>query len=105
MQFDKLLGQGKPKSGPFSLVSVVASHLAKFLEDLCLIVRRDPDPGVADRDFHRAVSLPGLNADLSALWRELHGIGKKVKKNLFNLALVTNKITKPLINCNVEVDP
>ena len=62
MQFDKLLGQCQPKSSPFFLVSIVAPHLAKFLEDRCLILRGNPDPGVTDRDFYRAVGLPGLSS-------------------------------------------
>src|SRR5262249_12461962 len=83
---------------------VVASHLAKFLKNLCLVLRRDPDPCVADRNFHRAISLPGVNSDPSALRGELYCVGKKVEKNLFDLALITDKIPKSLVNCNVEVD-
>src|SRR5262245_46707865 len=85
-------------------MSVVASHLAKFLEDLCLVFRRDPDPGVTDRNLHRTISLPGVNSDPSSLRGELNGVGKKVKKNLFDLALIADKLPKPLVNCNVEVD-
>src|SRR5262249_13307353 len=48
--------------------------------------------------------LPGANADPSALRGELHGVGKQVEKDLFDLALVADKIPKTLINCNIEVD-
>src|SRR5262245_18044495 len=104
MQLDELLGQGKPKSSSFSLVSVVTSDLAKFLKDLCLVFRRDPDPGVTDGDFHRTIGLPGVNADPAALRRELHCVGKKVEKYLLDLALVAYEIAKALVNCNVEID-
>src|SRR5262245_57399948 len=83
---------------------IVASHLAKFLEDSCLILRRDPDPCVTDRNLHRAVNLPCVNSDPPSLWRELYGIGKKVKKDLFDLALIADELPKSLVNCNIEVD-
>ena len=75
MQLDELLGQRQPQSGAFDLVRVVASHLAKLLEDLWLILRGDADAGVGDRDFHRAVSLSGIIADPSSLRRELDRVG------------------------------
>src|SRR5262245_50235010 len=83
---------------------VVAPHLAKFLEDLCLVLRRDPDPGVADRYFYRTICLLGFNSDPSSLRGELNGIGKKIKKNLFDLALIAHELPKALINSNVKVD-
>src|SRR5262245_46693455 len=104
MQFDKLLGQCQSKSCPFSLVSLVASDLAKFLEDLCLVLRGDPDPGVTDRNLHRAISLPGVNADPSSLRRELHGIRKQVEKNLLDLPFIADEVPKSLVNCNVGID-
>ena len=66
--------------------------------------RGHPDADVTDRDLHRTISLPGVNSDPSALRGELHRVGKKVKQDLFDLALVTDEIAKTLINCNVEVD-
>src|SRR5262245_832333 len=83
---------------------IVASYLAKFLEDLCLVLRRDPDPGVTDRNLHRAVGLLGGNADPSSLRCKLHRVGKEVEENLFDLALITNEIPKALINRNLEID-
>src|SRR5215831_1266224 len=83
---------------------IVAPDLAKFLEDLCLILRRNPDAGVADRNLHRTISLPGINSDPPSLRGELNGVGKKVKKDLFDLALITDKIPKMLINSNIKVD-
>src|SRR5262249_12995148 len=104
MQFYKLLGQSKPKSSPFSLVSVVAPHLAKFLENLCLVLRRDPDPGVTDGDLYRTISPPGVDSDPPSFRRELHRVGKKIEKYLFDLALIADEISKALVNCNVEID-
>src|SRR5215472_11603159 len=83
---------------------IVASHLAKFLKDLCLVLGRDPDPGVTDRDLYRTISLLGINSDPASLRRELDGVGKKIEKDLFDLALVADEITKTLVNCNIEVD-
>src|SRR5262245_18867829 len=69
------LAKVNPRPVPFPLVSVVAPHLAKLLEDLCLVLRRDADPRVTDRNLHGTVSLTGLNADPAPLRGELHGIG------------------------------
>src|SRR5262247_1517106 len=83
---------------------IVASHLAKFLKDLCLVLGRDPDPGITDRNLHRTISLLGVDSDSASFRGELNGIGKKVKKDLFDLALVADEIAKALVNSNVEVD-
>ena len=102
MQFHKLLGQCQPKSSPFFLVSIVAPYLAKFLEDRCLIIRGDPDPGVSDRDLDSAIDLPGANSDPSSLRSELHGVGKKVEKDLFDLALVADEVAEPLVHGQIQ---
>ena len=74
MQLDELLGQRQTKSCPFALVLIVAADLAKLLEDPWLVLGRDADAGVADRDFHRAITLSGVNSDPSSLRGELHCI-------------------------------
>src|SRR4030095_521249 len=104
MQLNKLLRHGKPQSSPFSLVSIVASHLPKFLEYLWLILGGDPDAGVTDRYLYRTICLPGVNSNPASFRGELHGIGKKIEKYLFNLALVADKVLTSLVNCNVQVD-
>src|SRR5262249_12538487 len=71
---------------------------------LCLILWRDPNPGVTDRNFNRAVGLPGANSNPSSLRCELDGVGKKIEKDLFDLALVADEVAKPLVNSNIEVD-
>src|SRR4029077_9031289 len=84
---------------------IVGAYLAKFLEYLWLILGGDPDAGVTDRYLYRTICLPGLNSDPSSLRGELNGIGKQVEKNLFYLSLTADEVAKPLVNCNVEVDP
>src|SRR5215468_2266701 len=83
---------------------IVGAHLAKFFENLCLVLRRDPDPGIADRKFNRAVGLPGANSDPSSLRREFHCVGEQIKKDLFDLALIADEIAKTLVYSNIEVD-
>src|SRR5262245_27607371 len=84
---------------------IVGAYLAEFLEYLRLILRGDPDPGVTDRYLYRTISLLGVNSDPSSLRSELNGIGKQVEKNLLYLSLITDEVAKPLVNCNIEVDP
>src|SRR5262249_14247988 len=83
---------------------IVGAHLAKFLKDLGLVLSRDPNPGVADLYLHCTIDFPRINSYPSTLGGELDGVGKKVEKDLFDLPLVSNKIPKALVNCNVEVD-
>src|SRR5947209_7895930 len=83
---------------------IVGAYLAEFLEYLWLILWCDPDAGVTDRDFHRTISLLGFNSDPSSLRCELHGIGKQVEKNLFDLPLVTYELPKALVDRDIESD-
>src|SRR5258708_31610470 len=50
VQLDELLGQGEPQAGSFLLVGVVAADLAELLEHGRLILGRDADARVVDRD-------------------------------------------------------
>jgi len=45
-----------------------------------MVLRRDADPRVADGDFHRTISLPGLNSDPSSLWSELHALESRLRR-------------------------
>src|SRR5262245_37663229 len=83
---------------------IVRSYLAEFLENLCLILRRDPDSGVTDRNLHNTIDLPGVNSDPSALRSKLHGVGKKIEKNLFDLPLIAGEVAKSLVNRNIEIN-
>src|SRR5215471_16404335 len=83
---------------------IVGAHLAEFLEDLGLVLRRDPDPCVADRDLHGTVRLPSVNSDPSALRGELHRVGKQIEQYLLDLALIADVLAKALIHINVKLD-
>ena len=58
MQLHELLGQRQPEPRALLLAGVVAPDLAELLEDRRLILGRDPDPRVADRDGDGAVGQP-----------------------------------------------
>src|SRR5262245_25079349 len=81
---------------------IVGTHLAKFLKNLCLVLKRDPNFGVADGNLHCAIDFPRINPDPSAFRGELHRVGKKVKKNLLDLALVANEIAETLVHIYVK---
>src|SRR5262245_11240856 len=83
---------------------LIGSDLAKLFEDLRLVFGGNADAGVADRDLNRAVYLSGCDADPSAFGRELDSIRKQIEENLLDLPLVTDKITNPLVNLNIEMD-
>jgi hypothetical protein len=75
-------------------VRIAGADLAKLFEDLRLVLRRDADVGVSDRDFHCAITLPGVNPDTSSLRGELHCIGKQIEQYLVDLALVTDEVAE-----------
>ena len=81
---------------------IVASHLAELLEYLWLIIRGDPDSGVTDRYLYRTICPPGFNPNPPPLRGELHCVGKKVEKDLFDLALVAHKLTETIVNAQIQ---
>src|SRR5919109_2858395 len=83
---------------------IVGPHLAELLEYLWLILGGNPNPGVTDRYLYRTVCLFGFDSNPSALWSEFHRVGKQIEENLFDLALISNVVTKTLVNTNLEVD-
>jgi len=83
-------------------VSIISAYLAKLLKDRGLFSGRNTDTGVADRDLSTIVYLVGCDADSPSLRSELHGIGKKIQKNLLDLSLITDVFTKPLVHVNVQ---
>ena len=83
-------------------MSIISAYLAKLLKDRGLFSGRNTDTGVADRDLSTIVYLVGCDADSPSLRSELHGIGKKIQKNLLDLALITDVFTKPLVHVNVQ---
>src|SRR6266511_273966 len=60
VHLDEFLRQREPEPRALHLPSLVATHLAELLEDRLLVLRRDPDAGVADRDLDHPVGKPGL---------------------------------------------
>ena len=77
---------------------IVGAHLAKFLEDLWLVLCCNADAGVTDRYLDNTVGLPGFNPDPSSLRRELHGVRKQIEQDLFDLSLVADEIAKTLVD-------
>ena len=77
VQFDEALGKREPEAGAFGLAQVVAARLAELLEHQRLLVGRDADAGVDDRDLDarvpstaarraRSVTLPPAGVNLTA---------------------------------------
>src|SRR6185503_14285144 len=71
VQLHELLRQGQPEARAFLLARLVAPHLAELLEDGCLVLGSNPDPGIGDRDRDRAVPPAGFQADAAPLRGEL----------------------------------
>src|SRR5262249_38332672 len=72
--------RGHVPGGPRPLLpsGVVPADLTELLEDRRLILRRDPDPRVADGNRGDIRGRRGGEADPARLRCELHGIGQEV---------------------------
>src|SRR6185436_10172983 len=88
VQLDELAGQGQAQAGALVLARVVRSDLAELLEDGLVVLGRDADAGVGDRDLGRAVGHRGPDLDAAPFWRELHRVRQQVHQYLLDLALV-----------------
>src|SRR5262249_608602 len=73
MQLDALAGESQPQASTLHLL-VRRPHLPKLLEDRLLVLRRDANPGVGNRDLSYAVVDRGADIDSAALRRELEGV-------------------------------
>ena len=62
--------------------------LAELLEHRGLVLGRNADAGVGDRDLDTAIAQRGANVDASALGRELQRVGQQIQQHLLHLALV-----------------
>jgi len=81
--------QGQAEAGALHLRLQGVPHLRELLEDALVVLGRDADAGVGDREHHRrapGVEL-GADADLAALG-ELERVGDQVAQDLRDLALV-----------------
>src|SRR5262245_63828670 len=85
VQLHELLGQGQPEPRALLLAGVVPADLAELLEDGCLILRRDPDPGVTDSDRDHVPGHRGGEADPTAVRGELDRVGEQVQQDLLHL--------------------
>src|SRR5262245_20664459 len=97
VQLDEALGERKPETRPFGLAHLVTPDLLEFLEHQCLVLGRDPDAGVLDRDLDPAGVLLRAYVDPPAVGRELHGVGKEVEHDLLELALVGLELADALV--------
>src|SRR6185437_15011048 len=75
--------------------------LKEPLEDLLLLVGRDADAGVTDRDRKQHVTVANHSGyphrHRAILWRELEGIGKQVEKDTLQLVLVEPRDQRPVV--------
>src|SRR5713101_6925452 len=94
----------EPETGPLVLPRQVGTHLAERLEDLRLVLGRDPGPRVAHRYFDYGVLQDGLDVNPPALLRELDRVGEEVEYHLSNLALVGDEIVEAFVHRQAECD-
>src|SRR3981081_4176557 len=103
VQLDELPAQGKPEPGAL-LLRGAGSDLTKFLEDRLVILRRDADAGVADRQVDRPVLGYRLHLDPAPFRRELDRIRQQVQQHLPDLALVSAHLTDAVVDGGPERD-
>src|SRR6266404_6461285 len=84
---DELPGQGESEPGALD-GAARGAHLAELLEHRLVVLGRDADPGVGDRDLDRVVPERGPHVDAPAFRGELEGVGEQVEEHLLHLALV-----------------
>src|SRR5262245_56256567 len=87
VQLDELPTEGQPQPGALHLL-LRRPHLPELLEHRFLILRRDADAGVADRDLDQTVLWHRAHLDAPALRRELDRIRQQIQDDLSDLALV-----------------
>src|SRR3954470_6598460 len=76
----------------------------KFLEDQLLLVRRDADASVGDRDRDEAGIGLGLERDESPFGRELDRVRKQVLQNLVEFGRVLPQRWQARIDLIAQVD-
>src|SRR2546427_1258887 len=103
VQLDEPAAKGHPESRPL-LSRRAGSDLTELLEHRVLVLRRDADPGIADRHFDRPVHRRCPHLDPAALWRELDRVRQQVQDDLPNLPLVSPNLAEPLIDGRLQPD-
>src|SRR4030095_17152341 len=81
VELDELAVESQPEPGALRLL-VRRPDLAELLEDLLLILGRDPDAGVADRDLHPLIPGDGRDFDPAALRREVDRAREELQLHL-----------------------
>jgi hypothetical protein len=97
-----LLGERAPEARPLNLPGLVAAHPAELLEDGFLILRGDPDAGVADRNLDRPVGEGSLHPDPAPFRGELHRVGQEIQQDLLDLALIAHEFAQLRVHVDVE---
>src|SRR5713226_1446693 len=105
MHLHELLGQREPEARALNLPALVAAHLPELLEDGLLVLWRDPDAGVGDRDFDRPVGEPGLHPDPPPFRRELHSVGQEVQQDLLDLSFIADELAQGRVHADIQADP
>src|SRR6516225_2327375 len=82
MHLDELTGDRKAQAEASSLARHPGVRLPEALEHVRQELRRYPDAGVADRDFHMRVDALEPDLDLAAAIRELDRIRQQVPQHL-----------------------
>jgi len=96
MQLYELPRQRQAKPGALHLLGR-RSHLPELLEDRLLVLRRDADAGVADRDLDGPVHGPAPDVDPAAIRGELDGVRQQVQEHLLDLPLIAPDLAQSLI--------
>jgi hypothetical protein len=95
VQLHELLGQRQPEPRALLPAGVVPADLAEFLEDGCLVLGRNSDPRVGDRNLDDAICGRRRDNNPAPLRREFDGIGEKVQEDLLDLSLVGYDVPDP----------
>src|SRR5262249_49896562 len=77
MQLDELARERQPEPSALYLL-VCRPDLSELLEDRFLVLRRDTDTSVGDRDLRYAFVDRGADIDPAGLGRELQGVGQEI---------------------------
>src|SRR5581483_12374730 len=80
--------QGEAQTGALLAPPWPGVELLELAEDPRLVLFRDADPGVGDRDVDRVRAARGFDGHGAAVSRELDGVGQQVEQHLLELAAV-----------------
>src|SRR3546814_254881 len=101
---DDLLADGKPQSRAFGLVGERVAHLPELLKDHCMLLWRDADPGVRDRELDKARADEPCFAAYRTARSEFHGIRYQVDQHLHDLAAIGPDSGQARLHIRLEVE-